>query len=101
MNLRNDLKPARIHEFFKQHFASADEACWSGASRMFQCLLRYVRSVAHCVDRPPVLGSMQTMIDGAAADKNSVAACARSQTAELPYVRYDSVLLKAFDAHPK
>jgi hypothetical protein len=47
------------------------------------------------------LGSMQSMIERAAADKDFVTAWRAFETAELPYVRYDSVLLRAFDAHPK
>ena len=99
--LRNDLKPARIQEFFKQHFVPLMKRAGAGPVGCFNVISgMYGPSLIVLIDHPS-LGSMQTMIERAAADKEFVAAWRAFETAELPYVRYDSVLLKAFDAHPK
>ena len=99
--LRNDLKPARIQEFFQQHFVPLMKRAGAGPVGCFNVISgMYGPSLIVLIDHPS-LGSMQTMIERAAADKEFVAAWRAFETAELPYVRYDSVLLKAFDAHPK
>jgi hypothetical protein len=49
----------------------------------------------------PTLGVMQSTLERAASEKEFSAAWRAFETAELPYVRYESTLLKAFDNHPE
>jgi hypothetical protein len=44
--LRNDLKPARIQEFFEQHFMPFMKRGGSGRDRLLQCHLGNVRAGA-------------------------------------------------------
>ena len=99
--LRNDLKPSRIQEFFQQQFLPMIKRAGAGPVGCFNVISgMYGPSLVVLIDHPSI-SAMQALIERTAADKDFVAAWRAFETAELPYVRYDSVLLKAFDAHPK
>ena len=71
--LRNDLKPARIQEFFQQHFVPLMKRAGAGPVGCFNVISgMYAPSLVVLIGHQS-LGSMQTMIERAAADKDFVA----------------------------
>lgn len=99
--LRNDLKPARIQEFFEQHFMPFMKRAGAGPIGCFNVISgMYSPSLVVVIDYP-TLAVMQSTMERATSDKEFNGAWRTFETTELPYVRYDSVLLKAFDNYPK
>jgi hypothetical protein len=99
--LRNDLKPTRIQEFFEQHFMPFMKRAGAGPIGCFNVISgMYSPSLVVVIDYP-ALAVMQSTMERAATDKEFNVAWRAFETAELPYVRYDSVLLKAFGTHQK
>ena len=100
--LRNDINTKRIHDFFQNHFlpmAKRQEfgpvGCFTVASG------QYTPSLLVFIDHKS-LGDMQTANARMEADKDFMKAWQDFEaTAEMPYVRYESALLKAFDGHQK
>lgn len=100
--LRNDLTTKRIHDFFQNHFLPMTKrqdfgpvGCFTVASG------QYTPSLIVFLDHKS-LGDMQAANARMEADKDFMKAWQEFEaTAEMPYVRYESVLLKAFDGHLK
>ncbi len=100
--LRNDLQPARIQEFFQNHFMPAIKRQGVGPVGCFGVISGLNSPSLVMVIDHKSLGEMQSAMERLSADKEFVKAWQSFEAAgELPYVRYESVLLKAFDAHPK
>lgn len=100
--LRNDLQPARIQEFFQNQMLPAMKRAGVGPVGGFN-VVSGLRSPALLVliDYPS-LAEMQSSMDRLAADKEFARARqAFESTGDLPYVRYDSALFRAFESHPK
>jgi len=102
-HLRNDLNnPRRIQDFFQQHFFPMAKrqgigpvGCFTVASGMQSPALIVL------IDYPS-LGELQAATGRMNGDKDFAAAWRAFEAAnELPYVRYESTLLRAFDGHPK
>lgn len=100
--LRNDLNTKRIHDFFQNHFLPMAKrqdfgpiGCFTVASG------QYTPSLIVFIDHKS-LGEMQAANTRMEADKDFMKAWQEFEaTAEMPYVRYESALLKAFDGHLK
>jgi hypothetical protein len=100
--LRNDLNIKRLHDYFQNHFlpmAKRQEigpvGCFTVASG------QYTPSLILFLDYKS-LGDMQAATTRMENDKDFMKAWQEFEaTAEMPYVRYESVLLKAFDGHLK
>jgi len=99
--LRNDLQPSRIQDFFQRQFMPMAKRLEVGPVGVF--------SVISGLDSPSLvvlidyksLADLQATMGRMASDKEYVKAWQAFEAAELPYVRYESTLLKAFDSHPK
>lgn len=100
--LRNDINTKRIHDFFQQSFLPMAKrqdfgpvGCFTVASG------QYTPSLMVFIDHKS-LGEMQAANARMEADKDFMKAWQEFEaTAEMPYVRYESALLKAFDGHLK
>lgn len=99
--LRNDLKPARVGEFFERHFMPAMKRLGIGPVGCFSVISGQLSPALIVLIDHPSLAAMQTAHERMSADKEIAAAWKQFETAELPYTRYESKLLRAFDAHPK
>ncbi len=100
--LRNDLTNKRIHDFFQSQFLPMAKrqdfgpvGCFTVASG------QYTPSLILLLDYKS-LGDMQAAHARMEGDKDFMKAWQDFEaTAEMPYVRYESMLLKAFDGHLK
>jgi NIPSNAP len=99
--LRSDLKPGRMQDFLKDHFMPAMKRAGAGPIGCFSVISGLQSPAFVIVIDYASLAAMQTTIDKIAEDKVFIDAARAMETTELPYVRYESALLKAFDAHPK
>lgn len=100
--LRNDLQPARINEFFQQHFVPMAKRQGIGPYGFFNVISgQFTPSLIVVLDHKS-MGEMQAAQERIASDKEFVKAWQAFDAAgELPYVRYEKELLKAFDKHPQ
>lgn len=99
--LRNDLKPARIQEFFEQQFLPFMKRCGAGPIGCFNVVSGMYGPALVVVIDYPTLAVMQSVLERSTSDRDFNAAWRAFETADLSYVRYESSLLKAFDNHPK
>ncbi|MGE0102431.1 MAG: NIPSNAP family protein [Blastocatellales bacterium] len=100
--LRNDIKPERIQDFFKNHFMGAMKRHGIGPVGCFSVVSGLRSPALIVVIDHPTLGDMGTAISRLAGDKDFAKAVRDFEAGgELPYVRVESTLLRAFDAHPK
>lgn len=99
--LRNDLNPRRIQDFFQHHFVPLMKRLEVGPVGCFTPISGLqTPSLIVLIDYKS-LAEMQTVMQRMRDDKDFMKAWQEFETSELPYVRYASSLLKAFDAHPK
>ena len=99
--LRTDLKPGRMQDYVRDHFLAALKRTGVGPFGCFTVISGMQSpSLVVLIDHAS-LASMQATMEKLAEDKAYLDVSKSMETAELPYVRYESVLLKAFDAHPK
>jgi len=100
--LRNDMEPRRIQDFFQSHFMPMMNRLQIGPVGCFNVVSgNYSPSLIVLIDYKS-LGEMQSAIERMASDREFIKAWQAFETASgPPYVRYESVLLKAFDGHPK
>lgn len=100
--LRNDLQPARVSEFFQQHFMPMAKRQGIGPVGCFNVVAgQYTPALVVVIDHKS-LAEMQAALERMNADKDFVKAWQAFETAgDLPYVRYEAVLLKAFAGHPQ
>jgi hypothetical protein len=100
--LRNDIQPARINEFFQHHFLPAMKKQGVGPVGCFNVISGQFTPSLIVVTDYKSLAEMQMTMDALRNDKDFAKAWqAFEATNELPYVRYESVVLKAFDSHLK
>ncbi|MDX2030989.1 MAG: NIPSNAP family protein [Blastocatellia bacterium] len=100
--LRNDLQPARIQEFFQNQMLPALKRAGAGPVGGFNVISGLQGPALLVLIDYPSLAEMQGVTDRLAADKELTRARQTFETAgELPYVRYDAALFRAFEGHPK
>ncbi len=99
--LRNDIQPAKINDFFQGHFVPRLQKLGLGPVGCFNVVAgQLTPSLIVLVDYKSLAEMQSTM--AATNDKEFLAAWRAFETAsDMPYVRVESSLLKAFDAHPK
>jgi NIPSNAP protein len=100
--LRNDLQPARIQDFFKNHFMPMMKRQGLGPVGCFNAVSGlYTPSLVVVIDYKS-LADLQSATERISSDKEFVKAWQSYEASgDLPYARYQSVLLKAFETHPK
>jgi NIPSNAP len=100
--LRNDMQPARVNEFFQQHFLPACGRHGVGPVGCFTVVAGLQTPALLVVLDHKSLAAMQQAMDGMRADRELAKAWQAFEGAGAPpYVRYESSLLRAFDSHPK
>jgi hypothetical protein len=99
--LRNDIQPAKINDFFQSHFLPRLQKLGVGPVGCFNVVSgQFTPALIVLIDYKS-LAEMQTTL-AASSDKEFLAAWRTFETAaDMPYVRYESSVLKAFDAHLK
>jgi hypothetical protein len=100
--LRNDLQPARIQDFFKNHFMPMMKRQGLGPVGCFNAVSGlYTPSLVVVIDYKS-LADLQSATERISSDKEFMKAWQSYEVGgDLPYTRYQSVLLKAFETHPK
>ncbi|MFN0121324.1 MAG: NIPSNAP family protein [Blastocatellia bacterium] len=99
---RNDLKPARLQDFIRDHFMPALKRAGAGPVGCFVSSVGFIRPGLLVVIDHKSMGDLQTTHEQLAADKEYGRAVRELEAgAELPYVRYETSLLRAFDGHAK
>lgn len=100
--LRNDIQPARINEFFQVHFLPMMKRQGVGPIGCFNVISGQHSPALIVVTDYKSLAEMQATIEAMRNNKDFAKAWQAFESAnELPYVRYESAVLKAFDSHPK
>jgi hypothetical protein len=100
--LRNDLQPARINEFFQSHFVPMLKRQGVGPIGCFNVVSGLNSPALVVLIDYKSLTETQSAMEAARGDKEFVKGWQAFEAAsELPYVRYETTLLKAFDSHPK
>jgi hypothetical protein len=101
-HLRNDMEPARIHSFFQEHFIPMMKRQGIGPVGCFNVISGLHSPALMVLIDYKSLAEMQSVIEKSAADQTYMKAWKEFEAAaELPYVRYESELLKAFSGHPQ
>lgn len=101
-DLRNDLQPARANEYFEKHLIPALKRIGVGTIGAFSVVSgQRTPSLILLIDYRS-LAEAQSVAEKLAADQEYVAAAKSfDKSGQIPYVRYESSLLRAFDGHPK
>ncbi len=100
--LRNDIEPNRIQGFFEQHFLPAMKRLGVGPIGCFSPISGMISPSLLVLIDYRSLGELQSTIDGLRKDSDYMKALKEFEhTAQLPFVRYESALLKAFAGHPR
>jgi hypothetical protein len=99
---RNDLQPNRLQDFFRDHFLSAMKRQGVGPVGCFTAIAGFPRPGLLVVTDYQSLAAMQAAHERLAEDKEYSRAVQELEGAgELPYVRYETTLLRAFEKHPQ
>lgn len=100
--LRNDIQPARIQDFFQNHYLPMMKRLGLGPVGCFSVISGLTSPSLIVITDYKSLAEVQSAMDRINSDKEFLKAWQSFEAAgELPYLRYESVLLKAFDSHPK
>jgi hypothetical protein len=100
--LRNDIRPSRIQDFFQNHFLPACKRNNIGPVGCFNVVAGLQTPSLVVVIDYKSLADLQLAMDVPKSDKEFARAWQAFEAAsEMPYVRYESSVLKAFDSHPK
>jgi NIPSNAP protein len=100
--LRNDIQPARIQEFFQNQVLPMMKRLGVGPVGCFNVISGLRSPSLVVVIDYKSLADMQSSMEAMRGDKDFVKAWQSfNAAAEMPYTRYDSTLLKAFDSHQK
>ncbi|HEY7180613.1 MAG TPA: NIPSNAP family protein [Blastocatellia bacterium] len=100
--LRNDIQPARLQEFFQNQVLPMMKRHGVGPVGCFNVISGLRSPSLVVVIDYKSLADMQSAMEAMRGDKEFVKAWQAFDSAnEMPYTRYDSTLLKAFDSHPK
>lgn len=101
-HLRNDLNPKRIQDFFQNHFMPLAKRLDVGPVGIFTPISGMQSPSLIVLIDYKSLAEMQSSMARMQQDKEFVKAWQEFEAGnELPYVRVESSLLKAFDSHPK
>jgi len=99
---RNDLKPNRVQDFFRDHFLPAMKRQGVGPVGCFTAIAGFTRPGLLVVIDYKSLAEMQSAHERVAVDREYGKALQELEGAgDLPYVRYETTVLRAFDRHPK
>jgi hypothetical protein len=100
--LRNDLGPARIQDFFQRHFLPMAKRQEIGPVGCFNVAAGLSSPALLVLIAYRSLAEVQGAMERQAADKEYLKAWQTFEAAaELPYLRYEATLLRAFDGHRK
>jgi hypothetical protein len=99
--LRNDIQPARLQEFFQTHFVPGCKRWGLGPVGCFNVVAGLQTPALVVLLDYHSLAGMQQAMDAMRADKDFARAVQVFEGGGMPYVRYESTLLRAFDGHPK
>jgi hypothetical protein len=100
--LRNDIQPARIQEFFQNQVLPMMKRNGVGPVGCFNVVSGLRSPSLVVVIDYKSLADMQSAMEAMRGDKEFVKAWqAFDGATEMPYTRYESTLLKAFDSHQK
>lgn len=101
-DLRNDLQPARSNEYFEKHLVPALKRAGVGTIGAFSVVSgQRTPSLILLIDYRS-LAEAQTVAEKLAADQEYLAAAKGfDKSGQIPYVRYESALMRAFDGHPR
>ena len=99
--LRNDIHPARIQAFFKDHFMPMTKRQDIGPVGCFTIASGQNAPALIVLIDYPSMAAVQAAAARMESDKDYLKAWQEFETSELPYVRYEASLLKAFDGHQK
>jgi hypothetical protein len=101
-HLRNDMEPTRIQAFFQEHFMPMMKRHGAGPVGCFNVVSGLSSPALLVLIDYRSLADMQRVMDRSAGDQAYMKAWKDFEAAsELPYVRYESELLKAFSGHPQ
>ncbi len=101
-DLRNDIEPARMNGFFREHFIPAMQRQGIGQIGCFSPISGLNTPSLIVLVPYKSLGEVQALAGKLASDADyNKASKSFESSSQLPYVRYESSLLKAFSAHPK
>lgn len=99
---RNDLQPNRLQDFFRDHFLSAMKRQGVGPVGCFTAIAGFPRPGLLVVVDYKSLAEMQSAHERLMNDTEYGRALQELEGAgELPYVRYETTLLRAFEKHPQ
>lgn len=99
---RNDLKPGRIQDFVRDQLMPALKRQGSGPVGCFTAAAGFPRPGLLVVIDYKSLAAMQAAYEGLSNDKDYAKALQEFEGAgELPYLRYETTLLRAFAGHPQ
>lgn len=101
-DLRNDLQPARTNEYFEKHLVPALKRHGVGTIGAFSVVSGQRTPALILLIDYRSLAEAQSVAEKLAADQEYLAAAkAFDKSGQIPYARYESSLLRAFDGHPK
>ena len=101
-DLRNDLQPAKTNEYFEKHLIPALKRAGVGTVGAFSVTAGQRTPALVLLIDYRSLAEAQTVAERFASDKEfGAAAQAFEGSGQIPYVRYESSLLRAFDGHPR
>jgi hypothetical protein len=100
--LRNDLEPARLDDFFRDHYLPALKKLGAGPVGCFKVTAGQLTPALIVLIDYPSLSLVRSNTQLIRSDAALAREWKKFETSSgLPFVRYQSALLRAFDAHPK
>jgi hypothetical protein len=100
--LRNDLQPSRLSDHVEQHLMPALQRAGVGPVGAFQVLSGMRSPSLVLLLSHPSLAEAQALSIRLSEDRSLAAATQSLEaTGQIPYVRYQSTVLRAFDGHPR
>lgn len=101
-SLRNDLEPSRIHDFFERHYLPAMKRLGIGPIGCFNVVAGIHTPALLVLIDYKSLAEMQSSLERLSSDEGFTNAWKEFETGPVvPYVRYESILMQAFSAHPR
>ena len=100
--LRNDIEPQRINKFFSEHMIPELRKRSSGPVGCFSVTSGFYSPSLSVLIQYESLSRLNSITDLIASDDSFAKAWRSFETGSgLPYIRYNSSLLKAFEGHPQ
>ncbi|NBO64341.1 MAG: NIPSNAP family containing protein [Acidobacteria bacterium] len=101
-DLRNDLQPARTADFFEKHLVPALKRAGAAPVGVFNVVSGMRTPTLILLIDYRSLAEAQLAIEKVATDRELTAATEALESSGFPpFVRYESALFRAFDAHPR